>query len=175
MHITHERFRTTQLTGRTLLWIHWSMFELTLPTRDVTRRAVGDAVTRPGGTRATCLRARPRSRGDALATTHGFADHDSDARMSHTYGLLAADVFLLTTTATAVTTSTVASTRKSVRIESNMVFTGGLVLMDAVHMPTGCGTWPCVVNPFRSRLYSRYVTVPSGHTVLTGHTTGRST
>ncbi|KZV72541.1 glycoside hydrolase family 16 protein [Peniophora sp. CONT] len=40
------------------------------------------------------------------------------------------------------TTTPVAWTRKSVRIQSNMVFTGGLVLMDAVHMPTGCGTWP---------------------------------
>lgn len=32
--------------------------------------------------------------------------------------------------------------RKSVRIHGTRVFTGGMVLMDAVHMPTGCGTWP---------------------------------
>lgn len=32
--------------------------------------------------------------------------------------------------------------RKSVRIHGTREFTGGMVLMDAVHMPTGCGTWP---------------------------------
>ena len=44
------------------------------------------------------------------------------------------------------------------RIQSNMVFTGGLVLMDAVHMPTGCGTWPYARNilRFSSVLTLRY-------------------
>lgn len=40
------------------------------------------------------------------------------------------------------TTQTVTNARKSVRLHGNLVFTGGMVLMDAVHMPTGCGTWP---------------------------------
>ncbi|KAJ7022052.1 concanavalin A-like lectin/glucanase domain-containing protein [Mycena alexandri] len=40
------------------------------------------------------------------------------------------------------TTPTVATARKSIRITTNFAFTGGLVIMDAVHMPTGCGTWP---------------------------------
>lgn len=40
------------------------------------------------------------------------------------------------------TTATVSSVRKSVRLHSNRVWTGGMVLMDAYHMPTGCGTWP---------------------------------
>ncbi|TFK36778.1 endo-1,3(4)-beta-glucanase [Crucibulum laeve] len=40
------------------------------------------------------------------------------------------------------TTPSVAATRKSVRITTQMQFNGGLVIMDSVHMPTGCGTWP---------------------------------
>jgi hypothetical protein len=40
------------------------------------------------------------------------------------------------------TTPTVASVRKSIRITTQKSFTGGLVIMDAVHMPTGCATWP---------------------------------
>ncbi|KAJ9118628.1 hypothetical protein QFC22_003848 [Naganishia vaughanmartiniae] len=40
------------------------------------------------------------------------------------------------------TTEHVSGGRKSVRIHGNLVYTGGLVLMDAVHMPVGCGTWP---------------------------------
>ncbi|WWC58563.1 uncharacterized protein I303_101106 [Kwoniella dejecticola CBS 10117] len=40
------------------------------------------------------------------------------------------------------TTQVVSGGRKSIRIHGNKVFTGGLVLMDAYHMPTGCGTWP---------------------------------
>ncbi|KAL6300291.1 concanavalin A-like lectin/glucanase domain-containing protein [Sparassis latifolia] len=40
------------------------------------------------------------------------------------------------------TTPTVAGNRKSVRITTNYTYTGALVVMDSVHMPTGCGTWP---------------------------------
>ena len=40
------------------------------------------------------------------------------------------------------TTQQVSNGRKSVRLHGNRVFTGGLVLMDALHMPSGCGTWP---------------------------------
>jgi hypothetical protein len=36
----------------------------------------------------------------------------------------------------------VQSNRQSVRITTQATFTGGLVIMDAVHMPTGCATWP---------------------------------
>ena len=40
------------------------------------------------------------------------------------------------------TTGTVSSLRKSIRITTQYSYTGGLVVLDAVHMPTGCGTWP---------------------------------
>ncbi|KAH7883790.1 glycoside hydrolase family 16 protein [Phlebopus sp. FC_14] len=40
------------------------------------------------------------------------------------------------------TTPQVQTNRKSVRITTEQIFTEGLVIMDAVHMPTGCGTWP---------------------------------
>ncbi|PIL30890.1 hypothetical protein GSI_07059 [Ganoderma sinense ZZ0214-1] len=40
------------------------------------------------------------------------------------------------------TTPTVSGNRRSVRITTTYSYTGGLVLLDAVHMPTGCGTWP---------------------------------
>jgi hypothetical protein len=40
------------------------------------------------------------------------------------------------------TTPVVSANRMSIRITTEAVFTGGLVIMDSVHMPTGCGTWP---------------------------------
>jgi len=40
------------------------------------------------------------------------------------------------------TTQHVSGGRKAIRIHGNLVWTGGMVLMDAHHMPTGCGTWP---------------------------------
>ncbi|KAI6045022.1 glycoside hydrolase family 16 protein [Pisolithus marmoratus] len=40
------------------------------------------------------------------------------------------------------TTPTVSTNRNSVRITTNLIFTEGLVMLDAVHMPTGCATWP---------------------------------
>jgi hypothetical protein len=40
------------------------------------------------------------------------------------------------------TTPQVTGNRNSVRIQTQYSFTGGLVIMDSVHMPTGCGTWP---------------------------------
>ncbi|KAG6919559.1 hypothetical protein DXG01_004222 [Tephrocybe rancida] len=40
------------------------------------------------------------------------------------------------------TTPVVQNTRNSIRITTQSSFNGGLVVMSAVHMPTGCGTWP---------------------------------
>lgn len=40
------------------------------------------------------------------------------------------------------TTPQISGNRKSVRITTQYSYTGGLVLLDAVHMPTGCATWP---------------------------------
>ncbi|WVQ62279.1 uncharacterized protein L199_000418 [Kwoniella botswanensis] len=40
------------------------------------------------------------------------------------------------------TTQVVSTGRKSIRVHGNKIFTGGLIIMDAYHMPTGCGTWP---------------------------------
>jgi len=40
------------------------------------------------------------------------------------------------------TTPQVQTNRQSVRITTQATFDGGLVVMDAVHMPTGCATWP---------------------------------
>jgi hypothetical protein len=39
------------------------------------------------------------------------------------------------------TTGTVSGNRESVRITSQASFVQGLVILDALHMPTGCGTW----------------------------------
>jgi len=40
------------------------------------------------------------------------------------------------------TTPQVTGNRQSIRITTQSQFNGGLVLMDSVHMPTGCGVWP---------------------------------
>jgi len=40
------------------------------------------------------------------------------------------------------TTPVVSGNRNSVRIQSQTSFNGGLLILDAVHMPHGCGTWP---------------------------------
>lgn len=40
------------------------------------------------------------------------------------------------------TTPVITGNRMSVRIQSNSAFTEGLFLLDALHMPVGCGVWP---------------------------------
>ncbi|KDR85293.1 hypothetical protein GALMADRAFT_234074 [Galerina marginata CBS 339.88] len=40
------------------------------------------------------------------------------------------------------TTPVVSTNRRSIRITTQSQFNGGLFIMDSVHMPTGCGTWP---------------------------------
>ncbi|KAF8349821.1 glycoside hydrolase family 16 protein, partial [Amanita rubescens] len=40
------------------------------------------------------------------------------------------------------TTPNVTNTRQSIRVTTESQWNGGLFIMDAVHMPTGCGTWP---------------------------------
>ncbi|KAK0211279.1 glycoside hydrolase family 16 protein [Desarmillaria ectypa] len=40
------------------------------------------------------------------------------------------------------TTGTVSGNRQSIRITTESTYNGVLVIMDSVHMPTGCGTWP---------------------------------
>jgi hypothetical protein len=46
------------------------------------------------------------------------------------------------------TTPSVSGNRRSIRIHSKTGFNGGLVIMDAVHMPTGCGVWPYVSSNY---------------------------
>ncbi|KAF7306514.1 GH16 domain-containing protein [Mycena indigotica] len=40
------------------------------------------------------------------------------------------------------TTPSISGNRKSIRITTQKEFTGGLIILDAFHAPTGCGTWP---------------------------------
>ncbi|KAJ3972844.1 concanavalin A-like lectin/glucanase domain-containing protein [Lentinula raphanica] len=40
------------------------------------------------------------------------------------------------------TTNNLTGNRKSVRITTNSQYNQGIWILDAVHMPTGCGTWP---------------------------------
>jgi len=72
--------------------------------------------------------------------THGLVDYvDEDTAQSN--GLL--EVNSLGNAVMRVeTTETVSGNRQSVRISTQSQFNGGLVIMDSVHMPTGCGTWP---------------------------------
>ncbi|KAJ7596767.1 glycoside hydrolase family 16 protein [Mycena floridula] len=72
--------------------------------------------------------------------THGTVDYidESDARSA---GLLEVN-----SDGNAImrveTTPTVANNRKSIRITTKDSYNGGLFILDAVHMPTGCAVWP---------------------------------
>jgi len=72
--------------------------------------------------------------------THGLVDY-VDENTARSNGLLEVN-----SQGNAVmrveTTETVSDNRQSVRITTQSQFNGGLVIMDSVHMPTGCGTWP---------------------------------
>ena len=51
------------------------------------------------------------------------------------------------------TTEKISGNRMSVRIQSKNNFTGGLLVLDAAHMPAGCGTWPAF---WSDGMYSPY-------------------
>ncbi|KAJ6519354.1 glycoside hydrolase family 16 protein [Mycena sanguinolenta] len=76
---------------------------------------------------------------DTADPTHGVVQYlsQSDAQNAGLISFNAGNAVM-----SVETTPTVASTRKSIRITTQQSFTGGLVIMDAVHMPTGCATWP---------------------------------
>ena len=77
------------------------------------------------------------------------------------------------------TTPTVQNNRMSVRIATNVTFTEGLVILDAVHMPTGCGTWPGEYHFFAftsgTRTKSDCVSQLSGRMDLIGLIPAKST
>ena len=66
------------------------------------------------------------------------------------------------------TTPNVTSTRQSIRITTESQWNGGLFIMDAVHMPTGCGTWPCVLLMFKFDQFLIFDVVHFGLTVSLG-------
>jgi hypothetical protein len=70
----------------------------------------------------------------------GSASHDSDSlqQKSNLTSINSAGNAILRVD----TTPLVSGNRASVRMQTQFTFTGGLVIMDSVHMPTGCGTWP---------------------------------
>lgn len=67
------------------------------------------------------------------------------------------------------TTPVVTGGRKSIRITTQASFNGGLLIMDALHMPTGCGTWPYASKDSSSRHIVTDPLVLSGQTVPIGH------
>ncbi|KAI0367518.1 hypothetical protein BV20DRAFT_950139 [Pilatotrama ljubarskyi] len=73
-------------------------------------------------------------------TTHGYAQYiDRNSAQS-------ANLIDINDAGNAImrveTTPVVQGYRKSIRITTEYSYTGGLIVLDAVHMPTGCGTWP---------------------------------
>jgi len=72
--------------------------------------------------------------------THGIVNYldMNDAQTAGLIGVNSAGNVLMKVD----TTETVSGNRKSIRIQSKNTYTGGLLILDAVHMPAGCGTWP---------------------------------
>ncbi|KAJ7903959.1 glycoside hydrolase family 16 protein [Mycena leptocephala] len=77
---------------------------------------------------------------DTADPTHGLVNYlsEADARSAGLVSINSAGNAMMRVD----TTSLVESSRKSVRITTERTFTGGLLIMDAVHIPTGCATWP---------------------------------
>ncbi|TDL28915.1 glycoside hydrolase family 16 protein [Rickenella mellea] len=77
---------------------------------------------------------------DTADPTHGnvqFVDQQT-AQSNQLVGVNSAGNFLMRVE----TTPQVSGNRKSIRITTDNTYTGGIFILDAVHMPTGCGTWP---------------------------------
>lgn len=76
---------------------------------------------------------------DSADPTHGFVDYlgQSAAQSAGLISQSSSNVKMR-----ADSTNTVTTGRPSVRIASNKSYNSGLIVMDADHMPTGCGTWP---------------------------------
>ncbi|KAJ4475778.1 concanavalin A-like lectin/glucanase domain-containing protein [Lentinula aciculospora] len=76
----------------------------------------------------------------ADVTTHGIVDYVDEGTAS------ANNLTAITSDGTAImrveTTATVTGNRQSIRITTNSIYNSGLWILDAIHMPTGCGTWP---------------------------------
>lgn len=72
--------------------------------------------------------------------THGIVNYldQATAQANNLIGINSAGNALMKVE----TTPTVPGNRMSIRIQTQQSWTGGLFIMDAVHMPTGCGTWP---------------------------------
>jgi hypothetical protein len=71
--------------------------------------------------------------------THGYVDYVDKAACTAA-GIInasATQVYMSTDTAKVQTTP-----RKSVRLTSKASFNGGLFILDVVHLPSGCATWP---------------------------------
>ncbi|KAJ4491750.1 concanavalin A-like lectin/glucanase domain-containing protein [Lentinula lateritia] len=76
----------------------------------------------------------------ADVTTHGLVNYVDQGTAS------ANNLTEITSDGTVImrveTTATVTGNRQSIRITTNNVYNSGLWILDAIHMPTGCGTWP---------------------------------
>lgn len=76
---------------------------------------------------------------DAPDPTNGFVQYQNQDN--------AQDANLINTASGSIqmsvdTTQTISGGRRSVRIESKNTYSSGLFIIDASHMPVGCGTWP---------------------------------
>ncbi|KAF5379935.1 hypothetical protein D9757_007202 [Collybiopsis confluens] len=76
----------------------------------------------------------------ADVTTHGIVDYVDQNTAN------ANNLTQITSGGTAImrveTTQTVSGNRQSIRITTNGAYDAGLWILDALHIPTGCGTWP---------------------------------